>query len=275
MTKKRTTAARTRRSKPAARTRKKKGTGKVVNFFVPLFLMACIVFCLGLLFSAGFSSAASSDFFSVRNVTTVGTNRVSDRQVEQIVRAEAYKTGVWKADLEKLRGEIEKLKFVKHASVTRVLPDSVQVTITERVPAATARIGDRDYLVDDEARVLTEVTPGMKGPLPPFVMLGWDGDATQSAKASNRKRVELYLRLVSEWRKYDLVTRVKAVDLSDLNDPQAKVVDSGEVVTISLGKEDYAKGLQKGLETIAGKGERIKYVIDPGDDNPIIGYRNS
>ena len=38
MTRKRTTAKRTTRTKPATRTRKKKGTGRVVNFFVPLFL---------------------------------------------------------------------------------------------------------------------------------------------------------------------------------------------------------------------------------------------
>jgi cell division septal protein FtsQ len=247
----------------------------MINFFVPLFLMACILFCLGLLFSAGFSNAASSNFFKVRHVETEGTQRVSEKKIEQIVRSGTYKEGVWNANLEAIKKEIETLRFVKQASVSRVLPDTVRVTVIERRPSATVRIGNEDFLVDEEAKVLTKITPEVRGPLPPFVLLGWDEDATQSAREMNKRRIGLYLKLVSEWRKFDLVARVKAVDISDINDPQAKVLDSGETVTISLGKEDFAKGLQKGLETIAGKGERIKYVIDPSDDNPIIGYRNS
>jgi cell division septal protein FtsQ len=275
MTKKRTVATRRKTTRTAARPRRKKSTGKMVNFFVPLFLMACILFCLGLLFSAGYSNAASSEFFTVRHVETEGARRVSEKKIEQIVRAGTYKSGVWNADLDAIKKEIETLKFVKHASVARVLPDTVRVTVTERTPSATARIGGEDFLVDEDARVLSKVTPEVRGPLPPFVLLGWDEDATQSAREMNRRRVALYLKLVNEWRRFDLVARVKAVDISDVNDPQAKVLDSGETVTISLGKEDFAKGLQKGLETIAGKGARIKYVIDPNDDNPIIGYRNS
>lgn len=274
MTKKRPVKTR-RKGTVSTTARRKKSSGKFVNFFVPLFLMACILFCLGLLFSFGFKNAAASDFFKIRKVETSGTHRVSDKRIEQIVRAETYRTGVWEADLAYLKKEIEKLKFVKHASVSRVLPDTVRVTVTEREPRATVRIGGEDMLVDDDARILGSVTPEIRRPLPPFVLLGWDEDGTQAALEMNRKRVALYARLVQEWRRYDLVTRVKAVDISDLNDPQAKVVDSGETVTISLGQDDFAAGLRKGLETIAGRGEQIKYIIAPGKDNPIIGYRNS
>lgn len=266
----------TRRTKAAPRARKKKtGGSRFINFAVPLFLAACILFCLGLLFSAGFRSAASSDFFRVRNVETLGAERVSSEKVEQIVRAEAFRTGVWSADLETIRDEVEKLTFVRNASVSRVLPDTVRVTIEERRPVATVRIGESDYLVDEEAKVLAKVTKDVKGPLPPFVMTGWDADRSEAAREMNRKRIGLYVRLVDEWRKFGLAKRVRSIDLSDLKDPQAKVEDSGEIVTISLGEGDYAEGLQKGLETIAGKGGKIKYVIAPNDPNPVVGYRNS
>lgn len=274
----RTKTKTTRRKPTAATTRRKtraKGGGKMIGFFVPLFLSACILFCLGLLFSASFRHAASSDFFAIRNVETQGAQRVSSMKVEQIVRSGAHRSGVIEADLDSIKSEIEKLEFVKHASVARVLPDTVRVTIEERVPRATVRIGGADYLVDEDARVLSKVTKQVRGPLPPFVMIGWDADGSQSAREMNKKRIGLYTRLVSEWRTYGLAERVKAVDISDIRDPQAMVEDSGEIVTISLGEGDFATGLQKGLETIAGKGEKIKYVIEPNDANPIIGYRNS
>ncbi|QQS41444.1 MAG: FtsQ-type POTRA domain-containing protein [Acidobacteriota bacterium] len=270
-----TTKTRTRRAKAAPRARKKTGGSKLINFAVPLFLAACILFCLGLLFSAAFRSAASSDFFRVRNVETLGAERVSSKKVEQIVRAEAFRSGVWSADLGTIRDEVEKLTFVRHASVSRVLPDTVRVTIEERRPVAIVRIGESDYLVDAEATVLAKITKDVKGPVPPFVMTGWDPDRSEAASAMNLKRVELYVRLVEEWRRFGLARRVRSLDLSDIKDPQAKVEDSGETVTISLGEGDYAEGLQKGLETIAGKGGKIKYVIAPNDPNPVVGYRNS
>ncbi|REJ78004.1 MAG: hypothetical protein DWQ47_16780 [Acidobacteria bacterium] len=275
MPRRKTTTQRTRRKKTTARTRRKTGGSKLINFAVPLFLAACILFCLGLLLSAGVRSVASSDFFEVRRVETVGAERVSPAKVEQIVRSEAFRTGVWNADLEEIKQGVEELKFVRHASVARVLPDIVRVTIRERVPVATVRMGKADYLVDDDAKILSKVSKDTTGPLPPFVLLGWDTDASESAREMNRRRVDLYKKLVAEWRQFGLAKRVKAVDLSDVKDPQAQVEDSGHLVTISLGQGDYAPGLKKGLETIAGKGERIKYVIGPNEPNPVIGYRNS
>lgn len=105
-------------------------------------------------------------------------------------------------------------------------------------------------------------------------MFGWNEDRTESAVLSNKKRVELYLKLQEEWTEFDLAGRVAAVNLSDINDPQAIVTDSGEKVLISLGKEEHKKRLQKGLEVVAGKGNKIETVITSGV-NPIIGYRNS
>src|SRR5262249_10309553 len=49
--------------------------------------------------------------------------------------------GVLNADLEKIRGELEKYPLIREAQVARLLPDRLRVTIVERQPVALALKG--------------------------------------------------------------------------------------------------------------------------------------
>ena len=64
--------------------------------------------------------------------------------------------------------------------------------------------------------------------------------------------------MLDEWQNFQLAKRVDAVDLTDLQEPQVIVQDSGEAVSIILSKENFGKRLQTGLEKIAGKGKEVK-----------------
>ncbi len=52
------------------------------------------------------------------------------------------------------RHRIERLPWVKTATINRVFPDSIDIEITEREPFAVWRRADRSYLIDDTGRVL-------------------------------------------------------------------------------------------------------------------------
>jgi hypothetical protein len=79
--------------------------------------------------------------------------------------------------------------------------------------------------------------------------------------------------MLNEWQDFELARRVSSVNLADLQDPQAIVQDSGESVTVSLGKENFAKRLQKALEVVANKGTQIEAIISNGQ-NVIVKYRS-
>lgn len=262
-----TTATRRRRT-----TTKRKNDNKIVNFFVPLFFICCILFCLGFLLLLGYKTATASSFFDVENVEMRGVVHIEKEKIKQIVRSHTLQNGVWHADIDAIKDEIEDFKFAKEVSVSRVLPDTVRVVVKERVPQAVVRLEGIDFWVDEEGLILNRVSD--KEERPPFTMFGWDEQNTTEAKETNKKRVALYMKLLEDWRSYELAKRVKAVDLSDLRDPQAVVEDSGESVRILLSNEDYGKRLQKGIETVAGRGKEIK-AIDMSSVNPIISYRNS
>ena len=105
-------------------------------------------------------------------------------------------------------------------------------------------------------------------------MRGWDESKTERAGKDNQERVKLYVKMQNEWQEMGIDERVLVVNLGDLQDPQAIVQESGANVSIYLGKQDFGKRLQKGLEVIAGKGDRIESLISHGA-NVVAKYRNS
>jgi cell division septal protein FtsQ len=259
-----------KRRRPAAVRRSKNGNGNFANFFVPLFFIFCILFCLGFLGFMGYRTVTASEFFGIRKIDLRGVSRASTGDIEKIVGSQVEKSGVWNADLNEIKERVEKLAFVKTAAVSRILPDGVRVNLIERVPKALVRIKGGDFWVDEEAVILGLV--GEKEERPPFILRGWDESKTEAAVKDNQTRVKMYQKMIADWREFDLASRVKEVNLENLQDPKAIVLDSGETISIDLGKENFGKRLQKGLEIVAGRGKEIESVNLSGS-REILGFR--
>jgi len=262
-----TAARKTRRTS----VNQKKGSGALTNFFVPLFFIVGILFCLGFLSFIGYRTVTASAFFDVKKIEVRGTNRASKDDIERIVRSYSEKSGVWNADLKAMKNDVEKINLVKTVVVSRVLPDSVRVNVTERMPKAIVRTEAGDFWADDDARILGEV--GKDETRPPFVLRGWDEAKNDKAAKDNRERVKIYLKMLTEWQDYELSKRVSAVNLADLREPQAIVQDSGETVTIILANENYKNRLKSGLEKIAGRGREVKS-IDVSSSSERLAFRD-
>ena len=249
---------------------RKKGLGTLTNFFVPLFFIVGILFCLGFLSFMGYRTATASTFFDVKKIDVRGASRASKDDIERIVRVYSEKTGVWNADLKAVKNEVEKVTPVKTAVVSRLLPDGLRVNVTERVPRAVVRTNAGDFWADDDAVILGEV--GKDEARPPFVLRGWDEAKNEKSAKDNRERVKIYLKMMTEWQDYELARRVTAVNLADLREPQAIVQDSGETVTIILANENYKNRLKSGLEKIAGRGREVKS-IDVSSSSERLAFR--
>ena len=261
-----------RKTTPVSARRTKKGGGNFVNYFVPMFFVLCILFCIGFLAFMGYRTVTASSFFDVKQIEVKGASKVSRETVEKIVRTESEKNGVWNADLQKIRDEIEKADFVKTATVSRILPDGIRVNITERKPIAVARIDGGDFWVDEDGAVLVLV--GKDESRPPFFIQGWTREKSEKAQAENKERVKIYLEMLSEWQEYELAKRVKSVDLSNVKEPFAITEDSGERVAIEVENGNLAKRLKDGIKAIAGKGTNYQAVNIEGQNMVLVPRSN-
>lgn len=249
---------------------RKKSSGTLANFIIPMVFIVGILFCLGFLMFMGYRTATATAFFDVKAVDIRGISKIPREDIEKIVRASTEKSGVWKADLKEIKDAIEKFNLVKSVVVSRVLPDGIRVNINERVPRAVVQLNSGVFWVDDEATILGGVAKNEERP--PFAMRGWNEDKTAKAVKDNQERVKIYLKMLDEWQNFELVKRVNSVDLTDLQEPQVVVQDSGEAVTIILSRENFGKRLQTGLEKIAGKGKEVKS-IDLSSQKETLGFR--
>lgn len=275
-----TTTNATRKSgTPAARRRptsaargKSKSPSRLTMTVVPLFLILCILTCLGFLTFMGYQTVTASSFFDMKKIEVHGTDRVSEEEIEKIVRVEMAKSSVWNANLDEIRTEIEKLPFVKSVAVSRVLPDGVRVNVTERTARAVVRLNSGDFWIDDDAQVLGKAE---KNELQNASILhGWDEAKTDKARKDNMERVRLFQKIKEDLQKTDMVERVTTINLTYLQDAQVTVEDSGEKVSVFLGREDFGKRLRTALNNLSGRGKEIGILISHGS-NPIARFRAS
>ena len=228
-------------------------TRTLTHYALPLAICGCLVICLAALGYLGFERVAASEFFGVKRVEVTGVQRASKQGIEALVRAETERAGVWRADLLDLKAKIEKLTFVRSASVTRVLPDGLRVQLVERQPMALVVRSGSPHLVDAEGSILAAADQQEKDL--PFTMTGWDESKTEKAWKENIERVKVYQKMLEEWRAANVLERVERVDLADLREPRAIVVDSETTVSIALGRENYGDNLVRGIKAIVGKGD--------------------
>lgn len=237
---------------------------------VPLFLILCILTCLGFLTFMGYRTVTASSFFDMKKVEVRGTTRVSREEIEKIVRAEMAKSSVWNANVDEIKTEIEKLAFVKAVAVSRILPDGVRVNVIERTPRAIVRLSQGDFWIDDDALVLGKAEKSDVQSA--FVLRGWDEAKTDKATRDNQERVRLFRKIKEDLEKSGISERVTAINLTYLQDAQVAVEDSGETVSVFLGREDFGKRLRTALENLAGRGKEIGILISHGS-NPIARFR--
>jgi len=224
---------------------------------------------VGFLGVSGYKTVTTSDFFRLQNVDVQGTERTSAEEVRRIVTMAAEKPGVWHADLSEIRARIEKFPFVKTAAVSMALPSGIRVRITERVPVAIVQMNVGKFLVDGDGTLLAAATPAEKGF--PMVLKGWDESKTERAIPDNIARLKVYKKMLDEWQQFDLLSRVKEVDLSNPRNPVAVVEDSSRSVPVTLARESMGKSLKTAIEALSGKGSRVR-AVDAGGVYPVLQY---
>jgi cell division septal protein FtsQ len=258
-------AARTARKAPKVR---QAGPNRFARYFLPGLLSIGILAAIVTLAVIGYQTVTASNFFEVKTVDISGADRASAEDIRRIVTSDTQKTGSWNADLAELRQKIEKLPFVKFAAVSRVLPNGLKVVINERVPIAVVKVSTGNFLIDADGEMLA---PPKSDDSSMMVITGWDEAKTEKAQKDNLTRIKMFQKMVADWGEFGLAKRVKVIDLADLQEPKATVVDSGRDIPITLSRDDYAKSLRSAIEAIAGKGEKVRSV-NAGGVYPIIDY---
>jgi len=244
--------------------------------YVPLAIKFTLIVALGVLLFTGYRAAASASLFRLRTVEVKGTTHAEVEAVQSIVRRDVAATGVWRANIDEIRGHLEGMLWVRSAVVTRVLPDGIRVRISERVPRVVVRLSSGHFVwVDDDAVLLGQMQPADE--MPAFFLRGWNEDDSESARAENRERVHKFLDLQRQWDGTGLAERVSEVNLIDTHDVRAQLAGDDSQIEVRLGAQDAGKRLKEALRVLdeqrqTTRGPYISYVDLTQDKRAIVGF---
>ncbi len=250
--------------RPAARATE----GRFGRFIMPLSICGVLLACIAVVAALFYQTATGSPFFRVRNIDVRGIVRTPAEDIRRVVAADTEKEGVWNSDIAALKAKLEKFPFVRSAAISRALPAGIRVDVVERVPAAVVRLKSGDHLVDAEGTILIAAKDEKEFP---FTLIGWDETKSEKAETDNLTRLKLYAKMVDEWRQFDLTSRVKLVDLTNIKEPTATIEDSGRPIAVLVAKDSLGKSLRSAIEAVAGKGAKVRSV-DSAGLYPVIQY---
>ncbi len=146
---------------------------------------------------------------------------------------------IFRMSLAERRADLERLPWVQHATVMRLLPDHVRVEIRERVPVAFVRQGTQIGLVDASG-VLLDMPPEDAGdPRYSFpVLSGIEAGDPLSTRAA---RIDVYRQFIKalDGSGEKLSNSISEVDVSNPEDVKALVTNSGSDILVHFGDQDF------------------------------------
>ncbi len=131
----------------------------------PIIARLLIVLIILAVFGLGGTILYFSNLFPITNVQVAGAEHLTQEEVAEAAAIPADST-MLRVDTAGIQHRLEQNGWVRSASVTRVLPGTLQITITEREVTAVVTITstedqqDEDWVIDADGTWLMELPPG-------------------------------------------------------------------------------------------------------------------
>jgi cell division protein FtsQ len=211
--------------------------GRIVLGVVLLLLLgAIVVAAVGarhyLLHDDRFLMTTSAD------IQIEGNEHLTRPQVLSVFGADLERN-LFRVSLAERRADLERLPWVEHATVMRLLPNQIRVAIKERTPVAFVRQGTQIGLVDASG-VLLDMPPDAAGdPKYSFpVLTGLSANDPLSTRAA---RMEIYKRFMTELDSTGehLTKSLSEVDISNPEDVKAVVASGSSDILVHFGDEQF------------------------------------
>lgn len=178
------------------------------------------------------------------NIQATGLSQVSRSEMLPVF-GEDIGRNVFFVPIAERRKQLEQIPWIEHATVMRLLPDQIRITVTERKPIAFQRQGQQVGLVDANGVLLTEPPAMMAQHHYSFpVVTGID---SRDPIASRRARMEVYQSLVGELDAggQHLSDQVSEIDLSDPEDARVLMPEQGTDILAHLGSDHFLERFQR------------------------------
>ena len=152
---------------------------------------------------------------------------------------EDVERNIFTVSLEERRVELERLPWVEHATVMRLLPNRMRVAIVERTPVAFVRQGSRIGLVDAQGVLLDMPMDAKTSEHYSFPVV--TGISAADALSTRAARMKIFERFTSDLDSSGehISQELSEVDLSNPEDVKALIPDHSAEILVHFGEDDF------------------------------------
>ena len=175
-------------------------------------------------------------------IEIAGATHASRAQIERVFAIDLGRS-VYLLPLADRRDVLRTVDWVKDASIARLWPNRVVVSVEERKPVAFVTLAPSRFGLIDEDGVILPPAPDR------FALPVLSGVRASDSVADRRDRVHRMLRLTRDLG--DEARNISEIDVSDRDNLKVTAPRDGHIVTLLLGDRDFALRYQNFLNHYA------------------------
>ena len=185
------------------------------------------------------------------NIQATGLGEVSRADLLPLFGADIGRN-IFFVPLNERRNQLEQIPWVERASVMRLLPDQIRVSIVERQPVAFVRRGQQIGLVDANGVLLDMPAAAMAQHHYSFPVL--TGIDARDPLPSRKARMAVYLRLMGDLdaNGQHNSDQISEIDLTDPEDARVLMPEQGADILAHFGEDHFLERYQRYKAHIAG-----------------------
>jgi cell division protein FtsQ len=184
----------------------------------------------------------SAPALQVGHITVRGNERLATGEVLALVD-ELRGQNILTVQIGEWRQRVLTSPWVEDATIRRVLPSTLEITVQERRPMGIGRLGTVLYLVDPHGVIVDEYGPNYADIDLPIID-GLSGPGPRPTGVVDVARAEFAARVLSALAaRPELAKRISQLDVSDVHN--AVVILDGDTALLRLGERDFAERLQQ------------------------------
>jgi cell division protein FtsQ len=217
--------------------------GRIVLGVVAFVLLASVAVAVAgvrsyLMHDARFVLASSDD------VQIAGAEHLTRGQIVTVFGSDLERN-IFHVSLSERQADLERLPWVAHATVMRLLPNVLRVQVTERTPVAFVRQGSQIGLVDASGVLLDMPADAAGDPHYSFpVLTGLSADEAISERAAKMEIYEQFMHDL-DGSGQRLTDSVSEVDVADPEDVKALLTSGSSDILVHFGQEEFLKRYQE------------------------------
>jgi cell division protein FtsQ len=234
----------------------KRPGGALERFVLGLKLFAGLLVVVGASSAVAYSLhryALTTTRFGIRDVHVQGGKRLTSEQVRAVAGIEIGKN-LLAFDTAAAETRLLQDPWVSSARVTRELPGTLRVELSEREASAIAILGDKPYLVTRDGEPFKPIQPDDPTDLPVITGIGAADLARDRAQATERLKTGVDILRQYERLSVARVHPAEEVALSASGHTVLTVGRSG--IALELGRPPYARKLVMAAQVIGELGAK-------------------